>query len=123
MPRRDLLVDDQRPMAEPWRVEQALRMFPQHEQSAEEYAARWSHTIGCSSFDEYRYPDSALTAWIDELHRLLRSASELERCRRAHLSPAEYNVVQAEIAYAKRHGLKRAELVAQGLRVVIGEAK
>lgn len=69
-------VSDERPMAHPSWVEDAERLFPYREQSAEEYAARWSHTIGCSSFDEYRYPDPALGAWIDELHRLLRSAAE-----------------------------------------------
>jgi hypothetical protein len=81
---------DKRPLAEPWRVEQARRMFPFRELSPEQYAARYAHKILCSSFDQYRYPDPVLETWIDELHRLLLSSTELERCRRLHLSPAEY---------------------------------
>jgi hypothetical protein len=85
-------------MADPSRVETAIQMFPFRELSAEQYVARWSHTIGCSSFDQYRYPDSALGEWIDELHRLLRTPGEVDRCRREYLSPAEYAAVQAHTA-------------------------
>ncbi len=98
-------MSDERPLADPARVEQARRLFPYRELSPEQYAARYAHAIGCSSFDDYRYPDPALGAWLDELHRLLRSSSELERCRRAHLSPAEYAAVRAEIAGAAGSGL------------------
>jgi hypothetical protein len=70
-----------------------------------EYAARWSHTIGCSSFDLYRYPDPVLGAWIDELHRLFGSPEEIERCRRTYLTAEEYEAVQAEIAVSHEHGL------------------
>lgn len=96
---------DERPLADPAFVELALHLFPYREKSAEQWAARFAHTVGCSSFDQYRYPDPALGAWIDELHRLFASAAELERCRQAYLSPAEYAAVQAEIADAEQHGL------------------
>ncbi len=96
---------DERPLADPSRVEWALRVFPFREQTAAGYAARYAHTIGCSSFDEYRYPDPALGAWIDELHRLLRSPAELERARRACLTPEEYAAVQQDIAASEQEGL------------------
>lgn len=91
-------MNDDRPMADPTRIEMAQQVFPILELSPEQYVARWSHTIMCSSFDQFRYPDPALTAWIDEMHRLLNTAGESERCRRAHLSPDEYAAVQADIA-------------------------
>jgi hypothetical protein len=96
---------DERPLADPSRVEWVLRVFPFRELTAVEYAARYAHTIGCSSFDAYRYPDPALGAWIDELHRLLQSPAELERARRACLTPAEYAAVQQDIAASERGGL------------------
>jgi hypothetical protein len=96
---------DERPLADAGRVEAALRMFPFRELTAGAYAARYAHSIGCSSFDDYRYPDPALGAWIDELHRLLRSPAELERCRRDYLTPAEYAAVQQDIATSARDGL------------------
>lgn len=91
-------VNDDRPMADPIRVAMAQQMFPVLEQSPEQYVARWSHTIGSSSFDRYQYPDPALTAWIDEMHRLLRTDGETERCRRVHLTPEEFAAVEADIA-------------------------
>jgi hypothetical protein len=91
-------VTDDRPIADPTRIEIALQMFPYRDLSAEQNTARWSHTIGCSSFADYRYPDPALGAWIDEMHRLLVTPGEVERCRRVHLSPVECAAVQAEIA-------------------------
>jgi hypothetical protein len=91
---------DDRPLADLGRVEDALRLFPFRAMTAEEYAARYAHTIGMSSFDQYRYPDPALTAWIDTLHRLLGSPDELERCRRTHLTAEEYAAVQRDIANA-----------------------
>jgi hypothetical protein len=51
---------DNRPMEDPSRVEGALRLFPVGGMSVEQYAARYAHTIGCSSFDQYRYPDPKL---------------------------------------------------------------
>jgi hypothetical protein len=42
---------------------QARRMFPL-DLSPEEYAARHAHQWGVFSFDEYRYSDERLDAWI-----------------------------------------------------------
>ena len=94
-----------RPLADPGRENSALQLFPFREMTAEQYAAWYAHTCACSSFDQYRYSDSALGAWIDELHRIMRSAEELERCRRTHLSGEEYAAVQREIADSAEFGL------------------
>jgi hypothetical protein len=93
-------MDERRPLADPARVEMAQQLFPYHQFSAERYAALYAHTMGCSSFDQYRYPDPEFGAWIDKLHDILRSATMLEQCRREHLSNEEYAKVQAEIADA-----------------------
>lgn len=91
-------LNDDRPMADSMRIEMAQQMFPVLDQSPEQYVARRSHTIMCSSFDQYQYPDPVLTAWIDEMHRLMRTPGEVERCRRAHLTPEEHAAVEADIA-------------------------
>ena len=41
-------------------------MFPL-DQTPEEYAARHAHECGCFSFDEYRFSDERLDAWIQRL--------------------------------------------------------
>jgi hypothetical protein len=99
-------MSEDRPLADPEREDFALQIFNSFpKMSAEEYAARYGHTIGCSSLDQYRYSDAALGTWIDTLHRLLRSAAELERCRRVLLTPEEYDVIQREIADGEKYGL------------------
>jgi hypothetical protein len=92
------VLKDDRPLADPGRVRSARQIFPFQVESPAFYAAHNAHTIGCSDFDNYRYPDPALGAWIDELHRLLRSSDELERCRREHLSAEQYEAVKREMA-------------------------
>jgi hypothetical protein len=81
-----------------------MEIFPYRDMTPAAYAARWAHTWGCSDFDSYRYPDPALSAWIDELHRLLRS-DELDQCRRAHLTPEEYAAIQRGIRDSVEGGL------------------
>jgi len=49
-----------------------------------ERAARNSHTIGSSSFDQYRYRDNALQSWICQLHTILMTP-ELVQDYRTHL--------------------------------------
>lgn len=98
------MTQDDRPTAPEWRVEQAVRMFEHTTTTPERYVALRSHTIYCSSFDECRYPDPALTAWIDEVHRLIRSG-ESERCRREHLTAEEYATVRADMADDLNYGL------------------
>jgi hypothetical protein len=89
---------DNRPLADSDRVQAAMRMFPYRSQTPGFYAAHNAHLWGASSFDNYRYPDPSLSAWIDELHRLLRTPGELERCRREHLSAAERAAIAREEA-------------------------
>ena len=55
-----------RPAADRGYEEQARLLFPL-DQSPEEYAARHAHEWGCFSFDEYRFSDERLDAWIQRL--------------------------------------------------------
>jgi hypothetical protein len=64
-----------------------LRMSP------EEYAARHAHEWGCFSYHLYRYADPALGAWVRRLGEILFNGDELERCRRLHFTPEEYEAV------------------------------
>ena len=89
---------DDRPLAHPDRVRDAMRIFPYRDQAPRFHAAHNAHLYGCSDFDEYRYPDPQLTAWIDELHRLFRTPGEVERCRREHLSPEQREAIAREEA-------------------------
>ena len=57
--------------------------------SPEEWAARYAHAVGCSSFDRYRYLDPALHEWIHRLHEILSSPARVEECRKKFLSPRE----------------------------------
>lgn len=60
--------------------------------SAEEYAARFAHTIYCFSLGDYRYRDSASDAWIRKLAAILfrqEGAPSLEDLRAKYLTPEE----------------------------------
>jgi len=84
------------PLAEPGREECAKELFPYGDMSPEEYVARLAHTIGCSSFDLYRYRDRDLEAWIHRAHQLLGNLAEIERCRLRHLTPEELERIHRE---------------------------
>lgn len=60
-----------------------LRMSP------EEYAARHAHEWACFSFDQYRFRDPALGAWVRRLGEILFTEGEVERCRQRFLTPEE----------------------------------
>ena len=49
----------------------------------------------------YRYPDEVLDRWVSEVCRLLRDPQELDRCRKAQLSPPDYAALQDD-AYDRR---------------------
>jgi hypothetical protein len=85
------------PLADPGREESAKQLFPYKDTTPEEYVARFSHTIGCSSFGLYRYRDRELEAWVHQAHRLLADAREVERCRKAHLTPDELQRVRQDL--------------------------
>ena len=66
--------------------------------SPEEYAARVSHTVGCYNYHTFQYRDPEVGAWARRLGEILTDPDEADRCRREHLTPAEYQRVQERIA-------------------------
>jgi hypothetical protein len=68
---------DELPMADPGRDEDAKRLFPYREMTAEEYHAREGHKWVCFSFGEYRYADSDLDEWIHTLDDIFFAVSGL----------------------------------------------
>jgi hypothetical protein len=64
--------------------------------SPEEWAARNAHTVGASSLDDYRYADPSLDEWVHRVHAILRSPSQLERCRETLLTKAERDRIKRE---------------------------
>jgi|WetSurMetagenome_2_1015567.scaffolds.fasta_scaffold09633_2 hypothetical protein len=83
----DDTLHDGRPLAPPGREDDARRVFEGWaSMSAEEWAARFGHTVGCSSFDRFRYSDASLQAWIDALHVILSDPARLEACRQRYLT-------------------------------------
>ncbi len=64
------MTPNDRPFADPERERQAVAHFPL-DQSPEEYAERNAHSWVCFSFDDYRYRDSALDAWVTRLGDIL----------------------------------------------------
>ena len=87
---------DSLPLAPPDREEDAKRLFPEFKtMSSEEWAARYSHTIACSSFDDYRYRDPELHEWIQKLHRILRhDFHQIDAYRRQYLTEEEIRRIE-----------------------------
>lgn len=86
-----------RPWAPPDREESAKQVFAEWQaMSPQEWAARFSHGVLCSSFDDYRYRDEALGRWIAELHQIWRTPGALRACRERFLSPDEIKRVEDE---------------------------
>jgi len=78
------------PLATPTHEETAKQVFGGWDvMSPEEWAARYSHTVGCSSFDQYRYRDAELQAWIYELHAILGDPARVRACREKFLTPEQ----------------------------------
>lgn len=85
-----------RPAAHAAYEDQARRMFPL-DISPEEYAARHAHEWACFSFDDYRFSDERLDAWIQRLGDILfrrNGAPSVAELRRRLLTEEE----QAAIA-------------------------
>ncbi len=84
--------NDQRlPLADPGREHDAAEIFPLS-QSPEEYAARNGHRWICFSFDNYRYRDPALNAWIQQLGDILfqrNGAPSITELRKRYLTLEE----------------------------------
>lgn len=80
-----------RPPADPGYEKQARLMFPL-DLSPEEYAARHAHEWGCFSFDNYRFSDDRLDAWIQRLGDIFfgrNGAPTIDDLRRLLLSEDE----------------------------------
>jgi hypothetical protein len=74
-------------------------MFPL-EMSPEEYAARHSHTWLSFSFDEYRFANPDLDAWIQRLGDILRGrngAPTVEALRQTLLTDLDRARIRQEI--------------------------
>ena len=70
--------------------------FPYKEYSAEEFAAREGHCIGCFSLDSTdTYVDQEFDAWIKTLGPILRSCEEMDRVRKQHLTPDEIQRIES----------------------------
>lgn len=89
---------DKLPLADPGRVEAAESIFSEYKSiSPEEWAAKYSHTVGCSSFDEYRYDNLELHDWIHRLHDILRMPREIEKYRIQYLSASERRAIEEQL--------------------------
>lgn len=94
------MTSNDKPLADETLEDAAAAQFPL-EVSPEEYAARHAHLWGCFSFDEYRYRNGALDAWILSLGDILfqrSGAPSLAELRARFLSEDE----QRELAEAER---------------------
>jgi hypothetical protein len=88
------------PMADPGREADARRLFP-FDLSPDEYAARHGHGWYCFSFDDYRYPDPKVDAWIQRLGDILfrrEGAPSLDELRARYLTPDERAAVAVRMA-------------------------
>lgn len=90
-----------RPQADPQRETLAAR-WRSEGLSPEEWAARHGHTVGSSSFADYRYSARGLDDWIQRVHAVLRSPALLQRCRETFLTQAELDQIERE---SRRGGL------------------
>ena len=78
------------------RVEDAEKIFPYKEISAEEYAAREGHRWASFSFGEYIYPDEKLNEWIHTLDDIFFTPGCLDKVRRKYLTEEEIEVIKEE---------------------------
>ncbi len=87
------------PLANPGREQLARELFPYREQTPEEYAARNAHKWMSFSFDDFRYADPELDAWIARLGQILfkrPGAPSLEALRAKYLTPSELEALERE---------------------------
>jgi hypothetical protein len=87
------------PFANPGREQLARELFPYREQTPDEYAARNAHKWMCFSFDDFRYSDLELDAWIARLGQILfkrPGAPSLESLRAKFLTPRELEAIDSD---------------------------
>ena len=82
-----------RPLADPEREAIAAR-WRSEGLPPEEWAARYGHTVGSSSFADYRYAARGLDDWIQRVHAVLRSPALLQRCRETFLTQEERDRIE-----------------------------
>ena len=70
-------------------------MFKYPSLSAEEYAARYSHCIGCFSLDRESYLDKEFEDWIKKLSSIGRDLDEIDRVRKKYLTEEEIKVIKS----------------------------
>ena len=82
------------PQADKYRFEDAKKLFPYNDISAEEYAAREAHTWWCFSFDKYIYPDEKLNEWIHSLGDIFYTPRKVQELRLKYLTPEEIKNIE-----------------------------
>ncbi len=98
-------MENKRPKADRSREEQANQVFD-IAMSPEEYAARFAHTIFCSSFGDYEYSDPHLDDWIQRFHHIvLRHPELIDSYRRKYLTEEEISVIEEDIRDQLENGL------------------
>ena len=89
--------DSELPLAHEGREKHARELFPYREQTPEEYAARHFHEWMTFSFDDYRYSDPELDAWIARLGQIFfkrPGAPSIEELRARFLTPEELEAIR-----------------------------
>jgi hypothetical protein len=86
----------ERPLASPEHEQSALELFPL-DKSPEEYAARQGHRWACFSFDNYRFRDEKLDAWVQRLGEIFITPGLREKCRQEILTPKELEQINREL--------------------------
>ena len=71
--RHDARLPPERPVADPEREALAARAFPYRSTSPADYVAEHGADMAGFTYDEARYADPALDAWLREAGRLLRA--------------------------------------------------
>jgi len=84
------------PLADPQREEMAEQQFPEYKTMCpEEWAARFGHTVGCSSFDDYSYRNSELHDWVHKLHQIFRfHHDQIESFKLKYLTAEEIKIIE-----------------------------
>jgi len=95
---------DDYPLATKEWEQTAKELFPGYKtMDPEEWAARYAHGVGCSSFDQYHYEDEVLHKWIHRLHQILgRDVSEY---RKKYLTEEEISAIEKEEEDIAKYGL------------------
>ena len=70
-------------------VNDAEKLFPYKEMSAEEYAAREGHGWACFSYDQFIYQNNELNEWIHTLGDIFATPGRMKEIRQKYLTPEE----------------------------------